>query len=133
MKSHLIYLPSLCLMLSGCQFLEKFEKPEGVAVKVVDSHGEEYAKYTKKAPKPAPTPKVAKQEKPTTKRINTTACQDSDDWYLDGYRVGKSFSAQKQQMLQQRLNYCHYSSSNVPTQFKTNWQRGFNVGRKSAK
>lgn len=26
-----------------------------------------------------------------TKRINTMACQDNDDWYLDGYRVENRF------------------------------------------
>ncbi|STY61029.1 Uncharacterised protein [Mannheimia haemolytica] len=31
-----------------------------------------------------------------TKRINTMACQDNDDWYLDGYRVGKSFREHQQ-------------------------------------
>ncbi len=25
------------------------------------------------------------------KRLNTTVCHDKDDWYLDGYRVGKDF------------------------------------------
>ena len=63
-----------------------------------------------------------------TKRINTTECQDSDDWYLDGYRVGKSFSTQKTQMLHQRIGYCQLSLKTLPKQFKLNWERGFTVG-----
>lgn len=63
-----------------------------------------------------------------TKRINTTECQDSDDWYLDGYRVGKSFSTQKTQMLQQRMGFCRLSLETLPQQFKSNWERGFAVG-----
>lgn len=65
------------------------------------------------------------------KRINTTACKDSDDWYLDGYRVGKSFRAQKNQMLQQRSQYCGYNVNSLPSQYHSNWERGFKVGSKS--
>ncbi|MGY4674895.1 hypothetical protein ACWIVU_04790 [Ursidibacter arcticus] len=63
-----------------------------------------------------------------TKRINTTDCKDSDDWYLDGYRVGKSFTQQKNEMFNQRVNYCQFSIKKLPNQFKSNWERGFNVG-----
>ncbi|AUI65735.1 MULTISPECIES: hypothetical protein [Glaesserella] len=62
------------------------------------------------------------------KRINTTECLDTDDWYLDGYRVGKSFSTQKAQMLQQRVGFCQLSLKTLPQQFKTNWENGFSVG-----
>ncbi|MDU5823262.1 MAG: hypothetical protein E6Z67_08505 [Haemophilus parainfluenzae] len=40
------------------------------------------------------------------KRLNTTVCHDKDDWYLDGYRVGKDFQAQSQSQLNKRINYC---------------------------
>lgn len=66
----------------------------------------------------------------TNRRINTTQCTDSDDWYLDGYRVGRSFSAQKTQMLQQRMSYCQLSQ--LPTHFKNNWERGYAVGYREA-
>lgn len=115
--------------LSACQFLETFEKPEGVAVQVANSHSEEFAKYNKNLPKTSVIKPKVTESKTTTQRINTTACQDPDDWYLDGYRVGKSFAHQKAQMLQQRLNYCHYNGTNIPSHFKTNWQRGFNIGK----
>lgn len=75
---------------------------------------------------------VVKSNSPTTqfshKRINTTECKDADDWYLDGYRVGKSFSAQKTEMLQQRANYCRYTVNKLPSQFKRNWEKGFTIG-----
>lgn len=74
--------------------------------------------------KTAKMPKV--QQTATTRRINTTQCQDLDDWYLDGYRVGRSFTSQKEQMLQQRMSYCHFSQ--LPAQFKNNWERGFSIG-----
>ncbi|KAE9539098.1 hypothetical protein HT665_02195 [Ursidibacter maritimus] len=63
-----------------------------------------------------------------TKRINTTDCKDSDDWYLDGYRVGKSFTQQKNEMFNQRVNYCQFSIKQLPSHFKSNWERGFNIG-----
>lgn len=63
-----------------------------------------------------------------TKRINTTECGDLDDWYLDGYRVGKSFTSQKSQMFYQRLSYCQLTSVNIPHSFKASWDRGFAVG-----
>lgn len=66
------------------------------------------------------------------KRINTTECKDSDDWYLDGYRVGKSFSTQKNEMFQQRVNYCRYTASTLPSQFKRQWEKGYAVGNKGA-
>ena len=36
------------------------------------------------------------------KRLNTTVCHDKDDWYLDGYRVGKDFQAQSQSQLKNK-------------------------------
>lgn len=64
-------------------------------------------------------------------RINTTQCKDADDWYLDGYRVGSSFTAQKETMYQQRVNYCKGTLSNA-NQFQQNWEKGFKVGVKKA-
>lgn len=64
------------------------------------------------------------------KRINTTECKDSDDWYLDGYRVGKSFAKQKQTMLENRMTYCHFTAQTLPKSYKQNWETGFNVGYK---
>ena len=61
-------------------------------------------------------------------RINTTACNDLDDWYLDGFRVGKSFRSQRNVMFQQRVAYCKGSG---PLGYQKNWERGFQVGIKS--
>lgn len=122
------------VLLLGCQsvddFLaENFKQPENKPVPVVKTHSPEYERYTKSV---AHTNKIKEQSTPknqhSKKRINTTQCQDSDDWYLDGYRVGKSFSTQSQQMYQQRLNYCGYSIASLPSAFKSNWQRGFKQG-----
>lgn len=64
----------------------------------------------------------------STKRINTTECNDADDWYLDGFRVGKSSHSQKTEMLQQRMQFCQLSK--LPQSYKQNWERGFAVGEK---
>ncbi len=64
----------------------------------------------------------------THKRINTTECKDVDDWYLDGYRVGKSFSTQKKSMFEHRMTYCHFTEKTLPKLYKTNWEKGFKVG-----
>ena len=37
-------------------------------------------------------------------RIDTTQCNDLDDWYLDGFRDRKSFRSQKQRMFQNASN-----------------------------
>ncbi|MGX2949101.1 hypothetical protein [Frederiksenia canicola] len=73
---------------------------------------------------PHPTLRPTAQAK--TKRLNTIQCHDLDDWYLDGYRVGKSFAHEKHQMLQQRMHFCQFSK--LPQQFAMNWERGFHVG-----
>lgn len=65
-----------------------------------------------------------------TQRINTTQCRDADDWYLDGYRVGRSFNSQRNQMLQQRMNFCQLSQ--LPSQFRSNWERGFAIGNRES-
>ena len=44
------------------------------------------------------------------KRLNTTVCHDKDDWYLDGYRVGKDFQAQSQSQLNKRIKTIYCSS-----------------------
>lgn len=118
------------MLLSGCKLLERFEKPQGVAVKTTESHSAEYQDYIKNAPR-STEPKPAKvSNRIETRRINTTECHDRDDWYLDGYRVGKSFTAQKQQMFQQRVSYCRFTTATLPTQFKQNWERGFAKGKR---
>lgn len=127
-KISLLLLTTLPLL--GCEFLKTYDKPVGTTVKAVNSHSQEYQKYNKAAPKMKSVPNVRKENKVYTKRINTTECQDSDDWYLDGYRVGKSFKTQKQEMLQQRASYCGYTLKSLPTKFKANWERGFNIGKK---
>lgn len=65
-----------------------------------------------------------------TKRLNTAQCTEPDDWYLDGYRVGKSFTAQKNAMYAQRVNYCRGQISNVH-QYRQNWESGFRYGKKA--
>lgn len=80
-------------------------------------------------------PVVAKTNHKTTttvtnKRINTTQCTDLDDWYLDGYRVGRSFANQKTQMLQQRMRYCQLTA--LPPHVKNHWERGFAIGYREA-
>jgi hypothetical protein len=63
-------------------------------------------------------------------RIDTAQCRDNDDWYLDGYRVGKSFRSQKQQMYTHRLNRCNFTTKSLPNQFKRSWENGFKSGIK---
>ncbi|HDR1101262.1 hypothetical protein [Pasteurella multocida] len=66
-----------------------------------------------------------------TKRINTMACQDNDDWYLDGYRVGKSFREHQQKMLSQRTAYCEEQTGKaVPDKFRHSWNSGYQQGLK---
>lgn len=93
----------------------------GTAVRVTKGTPEVY-----KPQKQEKTSRKATSTQVTTKRINTTQCRDSDDWYLDGYRVGKSFSSQKQQMLQERMSFCHMNG--LASEFKQNWERGFTIG-----
>lgn len=67
------------------------------------------------------------------KRINTTDCNDSDDWYLDGYRVGKSFNKQKNEMFMHRMAFCEKTiHKKMPEKFKKNWLAGYKVGIKKA-
>ncbi|WP_427834072.1 hypothetical protein ACQP31_02720 [Actinobacillus pleuropneumoniae] len=75
--------------------------------------------------------KVATKQSITHQRINTTQCKDADDWYLDGYRVGRSFASQKAAMYQQRVSYCKGMLSHAD-QFQQNWEKGFKVGVKKA-
>ncbi|EFL79160.1 hypothetical protein [Actinobacillus pleuropneumoniae] len=75
--------------------------------------------------------KVAIKQSITHERINTTQCKDADDWYLDGYRVGRSFASQKAAMYQQRVSYCKGMLSHAD-QFQQNWEKGFKVGVKKA-
>lgn len=67
----------------------------------------------------------------TEKRINTMACQDQDDWYLEGYRVGKSFRQHKQKMLAQRRSYCEQQTQQaIAKAFLTAWESGYQQGIK---
>lgn len=128
---------STTMILSACQqvlddFSEFTKEPERVPVKVVKSHSADYERYTRNQPKVnQSTGDTNTPNKVITKRINTTQCGDSDDWYLDGFRVGKSFRTQKEAMFQQRLNYCNYHFKTMPSQFKSDWERGFRIGIKS--
>lgn len=115
-------------LLTGCKLLERFEKPQGIAVRTTESHSAEYREYITSTPRQGKQTAAKVSNRIETKRINTTECNDSDDWYLDGYRVGKSFATQKQQMFQQRVSYCRFTKTTLPTQFKQNWERGFSKG-----
>lgn len=125
------------LFIMGCNSLEKWEEDLGWSSESINRHSN--AKPSKTQVKNQSVKitenravNIAKSEnRVINRRINTTACKDSDDWYLDGYRVGKSFRAQKIQMLEQRSQYCGYNSKQLPSQYRTNWDRGFLIGTKS--
>ncbi|WP_150538635.1 hypothetical protein [Actinobacillus vicugnae] len=112
--------------LSNLGKLFKAEQRQGVQV-------------TKGYPEPTAVTYTQTQKQPKTavkstakhRRINTTQCHDADDWYLDGYRVGYSFTNQKESMYQQRVSYCKGILSNA-NQFQQNWEKGFKVGVKKA-
>ncbi|WP_077581550.1 hypothetical protein [Rodentibacter caecimuris] len=63
----------------------------------------------------------------STKRLNTADCNDVDDWYLDGFRVGKTFSAYQQSLLQQRISYCQQYGG-VSNGLKSAWMQGYKKG-----
>lgn len=64
------------------------------------------------------------------KRINTAECQDIDDWYLDGFRIGKSFPEYKQKMLQQRIEFCeNFTAMKVSNTLINSWENGFNKNK----
>ena len=58
------------------------------------------------------------------KRLNTIACHDRDDWYLDGYRVGKDYAEYSQSQLNQRIRYC----GGVTSAQRSAWLDGFHSG-----
>lgn len=60
------------------------------------------------------------------KRLNTIVCHDVDDWYLDGYRVGKDYAKYSQSQLNQRIQYCDGMTS---TQ-RSAWFDGFSSGNR---
>lgn len=118
-------------------FTEGFKHdPERVPAKVAQGYsGEAQARFNKgtavgangaKMPKSAT--KVAKTTVVGHQRINTTACNDLDDWYLDGFRVGKSFRSQKAEMFQKRTQYCQ---GKLPNAYQNYWENGFQIGVKS--
>ncbi|WP_244149515.1 hypothetical protein [Rodentibacter genomosp. 2] len=63
----------------------------------------------------------------STKRLNTVDCNDVDDWYLDGFRVGKTFSSYQQSLLQQRISYCQQHGG-VSNGLKSAWMQGYKKG-----
>lgn len=69
----------------------------------------------------------------SSKRLNTIDCKDSDDWYLDGYRVGKSFSQQKQQQFEHRVQYClQKTGKKISNNIKAYWEQGYKIGLKES-
>lgn len=65
------------------------------------------------------------------KRINTMVCHDKDDWYLDGYRVGKSFRTYQQKLLKQRTVYCEKQTKQpISAGLLKAWQKGYQQGIK---
>lgn len=128
---HSLFALFATTFLAGCsnnplsQFSDLFTpSTSGTAVKVVKGTPQVYSPQDQSkhsAPKPV-------QTTVSNRRINTTECKDADDWYLDGYRVGKSFSSQKEQMLQQRMNFCKIP--HLSAQFQQNWERGFAIGKR---
>ena len=63
----------------------------------------------------------------SAKRLNTADCHDVDDWYLDGFRVGKTLSAYQKSLLHQRVNYCQQYGG-VPNALKSAWLQGYKKG-----
>lgn len=104
-----------------------FDKQERKGVAVTQGYPEPKANYGTNSTKTVKTTRTVTKNG----RIDTTQCTDADDWYLDGYRVGKSFTAQKAAMYQQRLNSCQGKLAQ-PHQFQQNWEKGFNIGAKKA-
>ena len=58
------------------------------------------------------------------KRLNTADCGDLDDWYLDGYRVARTYAAYYQTLLAQRVQFCR-SQGIVGSRFQAQWLQGF--------
>ena len=62
-------------------------------------------------------------------RLNTIDCKDSDDWYLDGYRVGKSFYDERDELLAYRVNFCEQKYRRpVDDSLTSFWFDGFAKG-----
>ncbi|HGO5856393.1 Uncharacterised protein [Mannheimia haemolytica] len=134
------FLKYLCclVLLTGCKSLEQFEEDWFSSAESANRHSsvkitakKEQAVRMKPSIEAAQNKTKIVNQTVVNKRINTTACKDSDDWYLDGYRVGKSFRTQKNQMLQQRSQYCGYNVKDLPSHYYHNWERGFRIGIKS--
>ncbi|OOF58156.1 hypothetical protein [Rodentibacter myodis] len=58
------------------------------------------------------------------KRLNIAACNDIDDWYLDGFGVGERYPSYKQKILDQRIAYC----GDVSKTALQAWEDGFAKG-----
>lgn len=136
----------LAVLLAGCNAAGEFKFLPNSQVQTVSTRVATTSEIQQQTAKQQPSnpshrnKAVKKREKvvdrspaltatPQTRRINTTQCADRDDWYLDGYRVGKSFTAQKSAMLQQRLDFCRGQS--LPSGYQESWQRGYDVGKTS--
>ncbi|VEI45921.1 Uncharacterised protein [Actinobacillus equuli] len=138
-KIHIIYYYSFLLSACGSVDTETVLEDLGNLGKLFETEKRQGVQVTKGYPEPKAVTYAQQQKQPkslekqTVKhgRINTTQCKDADDWYLDGYRVGYSFTAQKEAMYQQRVNYCKGMLSNA-NQFQQNWEKGFKVGVKKA-
>lgn len=141
-KKGFLLLPLFVLTACGGNALQDWDfhptKPQSVVTTRVATTGEvkttqqqidKAAKMSKQKGKHRVQKKDAKPTAvPETKRIDTTQCHDNDDWYLDGYRVGKSFKSQKQAMFTQRVVACGYQPQSLPAAYQQQWQRGFNIG-----
>ncbi|MDG4948519.1 hypothetical protein NYR72_08270 [Actinobacillus equuli subsp. haemolyticus] len=140
-KLKLTLFTTIPFLLSACGSVDTETVLEdlGNLGKLFEAEERQGVQVTKGYPEPKALTYAQRQKQPknlekqtvTNGRINTTQCKDADDWYLDGYRVGYSFTAQKETMYQQRVNYCKGMLSNA-NQFQQNWEKGFKVGVKKA-
>ena len=99
---------NLDTVLEDLNNLDKLFEPEerqGVPVLKESPQQNALVKKSKKT-RAKRVPNTTTENMVTTVRLNTAQCSEPDDWYLDGYRVGKSFRYQKEAMYQQRVNYC---------------------------
>ncbi len=113
--------------------LDKLFEPEerqGVPVLKESPQQNALVKKSKKT-RAKRVPNTTTENMVTTVRLNTAQCSEPDDWYLDGYRVGKSFRYQKEAMYQQRVNYCRNTLSHTH-QYQQQWENGFKYGIKKA-
>jgi uncharacterized lipoprotein PM1897 len=58
------------------------------------------------------------------KRLNTAACADKDDWYLDGYTVTQKHPQYKEKLLKQRIDFCTQKDGSVSEELIQEWHVG---------